>query len=208
MSRQAPRVVKRRERVTRPQLLISTRVSTDEQGEGGSHGAQEAECRRFAESRFSGWPIARVFGADESGWHEDRPKFEDGALRFLREIQGVAAIITWDVKRFSRNVAWGLRIWEKELKPLGVELWFADEPEIDLYTPRGLKMFTWRMAEGRCDSDSKSVLVRERMKTRRRGAAGNIRHQQDSCGAGHVGGIMAWSPRILTSSLSCSEASS
>jgi site-specific DNA recombinase len=88
-------------------VAIYTRVSTEEQAEGGfSLAAQERVCREVAEKR--GWTVAEVYrDAGYSGKDDRRPGFR--AMFARVEAGQVKVVLTHKLDRFSRNLDHTLR---------------------------------------------------------------------------------------------------
>lgn len=112
--------------------FLYCRVSTAEQ----DNGAQEAELRRYAESR--GWVVKEVFRDKASGASNSRPALDELMARCRKRQAG--AVIVWRFDRFARSVSHLLSALQS-FRDLGIEFVSVSE-QVDTSTPAGKLVFT------------------------------------------------------------------
>jgi site-specific DNA recombinase len=117
-------------------VCVYIRVSTEEQTENFSLGAQERVCRDFAKQK--GWEVVKVYeDPGHSGKNDKRPGFQ--ALMFDAEVGLFKVVLVHKLDRFSRNLENTLKNF-KTLNSHNVTLTSVTEM-FDYSTPMGRVAF-------------------------------------------------------------------
>ncbi|MBK9381489.1 MAG: recombinase family protein [Chitinophagaceae bacterium] len=132
-------------------IIIYTRVSTDEQAENGySLPAQEEKLMKYCESR--GFNIVKAFKEDYSAWKGfDRPAYNQ-LSKYLRENKGkVDMILFTQWSRFSRDITESYNE-IKRLRDMNIEP-NAIEQMIDFNIPENLYLLAMYLAAPQVEND-------------------------------------------------------
>ena len=135
-------------------VILYTRVSTDEQAEKGfSLRDQKEKLERYAEA--NGYTVVQHFQDDHSAKTFDRPAFNK-LLAFLKSNKGfVKKLLVIKFDRFSRDLEGGL-VMITQLKKMGVEL-EAIEQLLDESVPENILMKAIYMATPQVENARRSL---------------------------------------------------
>jgi DNA invertase Pin-like site-specific DNA recombinase len=143
----------------RPVIGIYCRKSTDRQEL--SLQAQERLCRQFLEHIGKSDTETVLFRDICSGRKTDRRGYQD---MFARARSGqITALVFHRINRFGRDAAEGLAA-ISELRRLRIEVMVVDQPNLDIYKPEGMLLFTFLLGQGQFEVENLATETAKGMK--------------------------------------------
>lgn len=143
----------------RPVIGIYCRKSTDRQEL--SLQAQERLCRQFLEHIGKSDAETVIFRDICSGRKTDRRGYQD---MFARARSGqITALVFHRINRFGRDAAEGLAA-ISELRRLRIEVMVVDQPNLDIYKPEGMLLFTFLLGQGQFEVENLATETTKGMK--------------------------------------------
>ena len=102
----------KQKRLTKPRVAFYTRISTDEDHQKYSLGAQKSRLKDFCNSQYgSKWTLYKVYRDTESGAHTNRPQFEEMLRNARAGLFDILLVFRIDrLSRKLRDVAWILEV--------------------------------------------------------------------------------------------------
>jgi site-specific DNA recombinase len=134
---------------TKTEALIYLRVSTKDQVENFSLSTQRTAC--IEHCKRQGWTAVVEFEEAISAKNTDRPRFQAMLDHCKKHYPRVAAVVVYQVSRFSRNTADYTTV-SKQLRDLGVRLCSVTEP-FDNTSPAGMMMENLLASFAQFDND-------------------------------------------------------